>query len=436
MGDSSTYSLSVRGRTSASISLHYKPSVSTPFLQSGAKRRCFDYSGLRSGHVVLTFGAGSGRSFTRRGEWGRYLAVSEGAQPSIIVEFVFIFVEVGELLKVESVAEDGADATKAFDELVALGRAVGDELKVGAEVLVLLSEPLEHGALVDDFHLLSSFLVHEDASVLLLSLGGVEDDLSAVGALEDPASDLQVFKDDESLGGTSIQSLQSVLNTVADFARVLGDVVEVDVDELLLLDELDVAERLARQLDGLVEAVLASVGHVDNLYDLGLQTVVEQVGLVQVVLEIGGTGEDDTGHVDLVGGDEVLDGQLGDLADVVVTLLLSQTGETQGGLTTTTVLLRQINREPGMVSISGAVVVRRTHLWTISRVFPERVPKSAPLPSMMMKPNFWSDSSSSLSASVWNLLSHRYSDVLMGLKGSKSMLILRSLPSAVRISPQ
>lgn len=72
----------------------------------------------------------------------------------------------------------------------------------------------------------------------------------------------------------------------------------------------------------------------------------------------------------------------------------------------------------------------------MSRVFPESVPKRAPLPSMMMKPNFWSDSNSSLRASVWNLLSHRYSEVLMGLKGSKSMLILRSLPSAVMISPQ
>lgn len=53
-----------------------------------------------------------------------------------------------------------------------------------------------------------------------------------------------------------------------------------------------------------------------------------------------------------------------------------------------------------------------------------------------MKPNFWSDSSSSARASVWNLLSQRYSDVLMGLKGSKSMLTFRSLPSEVRISPQ
>lgn len=121
--------------------------------------------------------------------------------------------------------------------------------------------------------------------------------------------------------------------------------VKVGVDELLLLDELDVAERLARQLDSLVEAVLASVGHIDNLDDLGLQTVVEEVGLVQVVLEISGTSQNDTGYVDLVGGDEVLDCQFGDLADVVVAFLLSQTGETQGGLTTTAVLLGQVDRE-------------------------------------------------------------------------------------------
>ena len=53
-----------------------------------------------------------------------------------------------------------------------------------------------------------------------------------------------------------------------------------------------------------------------------------------------------------------------------------------------------------------------------------------------MKPNFWSDSRSSLRASVWNLLSHKYREVLIGLKGSKSILILRSFPSEVMISPQ
>lgn len=54
---------------------------------------------------------------------------------------------------------------------------------------------------------------------------------------------------------------------------------------------------------------------------------------------------------------------------------------------------------------------------------------------MMMKPNLESESSSSLSAPVWNLLSHRYSVVLIGLWGSKSKLTFFSLPSSVRIVP-
>jgi hypothetical protein len=87
---------------------------------------------------VLTLRAGTGRSLTRRVEWSRCLAVSEGAQPSIIVELVFVFIEVGQLLKVERVAENGANATKALDELVAFRGAVGHELEVGAEVAVLL----------------------------------------------------------------------------------------------------------------------------------------------------------------------------------------------------------------------------------------------------------------------------------------------------------
>jgi len=116
------------GRGKNGAGRHCKPSIGTPILQSGkAKCRCFDYSGLDLGHVFLTFRAGSGRSVTRS-EWGRYLAVSEDAQPSIIVEFIFIFVEVLQLLKVERITEDGADATKALDELVALGRTVGNEL--------------------------------------------------------------------------------------------------------------------------------------------------------------------------------------------------------------------------------------------------------------------------------------------------------------------
>ena len=190
-------------------------------LQSGeAKRRCLDYSGLDLGHVILTFRAGSGRSFTRH-EWGRYLAVSEDAQPSIIVELVFVIVELLKLLKVERVAENGANTTKALDELVALGRTIRNKLQVGTKVAILFGEPLKHGALVNDFHLLSSLLVHEDASVFLLLLGGVEDNLIASRSLENPSSNLQVLKDNQSLSGTCLQSLEGVFDTVADLARVL-----------------------------------------------------------------------------------------------------------------------------------------------------------------------------------------------------------------------
>jgi hypothetical protein len=182
----------------------------------------------------------------------------------------------------------------------------------------------------------------------------VKNDLRTLGALEDPASNLQVLEDDQSLSSTSLQSLEGVVDTVTDLARVLGDVVEVLVDELLLLDELDIAEGLTSQLYSLVETVLASIRYVDDLDDLGLQTVVEKIGLVEIVLEIGGTSENNASYVDLVGGDEVLYRQFSDLTDVVVALFFTETSETQSGLTTTTVLLGKIDGKSTPVSFVHA----------------------------------------------------------------------------------
>ena len=73
---------------------------------------------------MLTWHAGSGRSLTRRVEWGGCLAVSEGAQPSIIVEFVFIIIKVRKLLEVERITQNGTNATESLHELVALRRTV------------------------------------------------------------------------------------------------------------------------------------------------------------------------------------------------------------------------------------------------------------------------------------------------------------------------
>lgn len=69
-------------------------------------------------------------------------------------------------------------------------------------------------------------------------------------------------------------------------------------------------------------------------------------------------------------------------------------------------------------------------------MLPCKVPKRAPLPSITMKPNLLSSASNAVRASVWNLLSHKYKDVLIGLKGSKSIFTFFSFPSSVTIVPQ
>jgi hypothetical protein len=112
---------------------------------------------------------------------------------------------------------------------------------------------------------------------------------------------------------------------------------------LLLLNELDVAERLGSELDSLVEPVLTTVRHINNLDNLRDKTTVEQIGRVELRLEVGRSGKNESLNVDLVVGDEVLHGVLSNLPDVVVTLLHTETGETKGRLSSATVLLREVD---------------------------------------------------------------------------------------------
>lgn len=193
----------------------------------------------------------------------------------------------------------------------------------------------------------------------------------------------------------------------------------------------------------------------------------------------------------LIVGDEQLGGKLGDLANVVVTLLQTQTSETQGRLTTTTVLLGQIdqelvqhcagvaahNTEKGTVTIhndEAELVVtlqqlvqrlkqqNKKRVWMSNGGKTDRLGKSAMRNRLrvcrcgdaLQQRWFKSDVCVELACarrawqlikwlkeqrcrtSVWNLLSHRYREVLIGLKGSKSMLTFFSLPSAVMMVPQ
>ena len=75
-------------------------------------------------------------------------------------------------------------------------------------------------------------------------------------------------------------------------------------------------------------------------------------------------------------------------------------------------------------------------LWMTSRVFPQRSWKGLRYRQSQWTRNSQSLSSSSVKHSTWNLLSHKYKEVLIGLKGSKSILTIFSFPSSVTIVPQ
>ena len=72
----------------------------------------------------------------------RILALCEVSKPSIIIIFI-LGVDLGQLLKVEFVPQHGANATEAFDELIALARTIGDEFEGCAVIFVALGEPFE-----------------------------------------------------------------------------------------------------------------------------------------------------------------------------------------------------------------------------------------------------------------------------------------------------
>lgn len=95
----------------------------------------------------------------------------------------------------------------------------------------------------------------------------------------------------------------------------------------------------------LVEAILTAIADINYLDDFRRQSLIEHVTLTQLRLEVSASGKHEASDVNLVIRDKVLNGQLGDLSHVVVPLLVTQTGETQGRLSTTAVLLRQVDGE-------------------------------------------------------------------------------------------
>jgi hypothetical protein len=75
--------------------------------------------------------------------------------------------------------------------------------------------------------------------------------LTSSRVAKDVSGDVQVFPNDQCLDGAELESLERILNAETVFTRVLADLVEVLLDQLLFLNELDVCEGFRGKFYGL-----------------------------------------------------------------------------------------------------------------------------------------------------------------------------------------
>ena len=101
---------------------------------------------------------------------------------------------------------------------------------------------------------------------------------------EDISGNLQILPHDQSLDGTHLETFKGIGDTETVLAGVERNLVKVLLDQLLLLDKLDVGERICREFNSLtsqlldnasgpraylIETVFTTVRDINNLDDLG-----------------------------------------------------------------------------------------------------------------------------------------------------------------------
>mmetsp|Transcript_5450 Transcript_5450/g.14642 ORF Transcript_5450/g.14642 Transcript_5450/m.14642 type:complete len:237 (-) Transcript_5450:745-1455(-) len=190
------------------------------------------------------------------------------SEPKIVLIKVKVFVGLLKVIKVDLVPQQTTDTAKTPDKLRALLASVCDKLQRRSKLLVIVREP------VDVLHLLAHFeldaVVQKALRVLRLSLGHNNHALDACLWIHKLVSQVfEVLPNDEHLNGTELERSQCVVDSKAVAVRVLGNLVKVARDKLFLLNELDVAQGLSGQVNGLIEAVLATVRDVHDFDHLG-----------------------------------------------------------------------------------------------------------------------------------------------------------------------
>jgi len=257
----------------------------------------------------------------------------------IIIEELLVL-SISDLSKIKSITHDTTDTTETLAELRTLRRLVRDEVQRATELLVVVGQPLNDSLTLNG-------LVVDDVLVRLSSLRSGNDGLfsTSILATNDVTVLRQVLPNNNLSDGRHLQSSESITKTVANLAAVLGNLFEIAGKELLLTDELDTSKRISSEVNSLSETVLTTVRNIVDTDDDVHETGIKKIRGCELLLEFGGTGEDETSDSGLIVGNEAGNSGFSDLTHVVMTLLKTNTSETKSGLTTTTVLLRKLDVE-------------------------------------------------------------------------------------------
>lgn len=263
----------------------------------------------------------------------------------VIVKAVLVAFILNVVVDVDLVAEEASNATEAFAELVSVGGFVRDEFNLNAELFVVEQQPIRQTFRVHNFEFHVGFRVAEELRVLLLLLSlsqHVHGGSVSMGVSKFVASVSQVLPEQHNFEGAQVEGLEGVLNAEDVQASVEGNLLEKLANNFLLLHETHIPHRLGTHRDSLIETIIHSVADVEVSEHDRLQTSIENVRLEAVCFDLGWACHNNALNVRFVVSNKVLCGELADSSNVIMTLFLSDTCETQRWLTTATVLLWQL----------------------------------------------------------------------------------------------
>lgn len=226
------------------------------------------------------------------------------------------------------VSQEASDSSEPVHELIAFLRFISDEFESRAKVGVMMAEPFSKRLYRDNFQISLSFGVLEVLVILLLHFVQIINfRLILILVLDLESLQLEFFVDHDSFERAAFECCDGFIYTEDDHAGILRNFLQEFRNQLLFLHEFNISERFRRLCDGLVKPVFSAVRYVDDGNDRRHESLVEKVGLRQFRLEISATSQNQPLNIWHIVLNEISHRQFCHFPQVVVTLFVSETGE-------------------------------------------------------------------------------------------------------------